>query len=128
MPEMKKKNYSIHVYVLSCSVIPTRSNTMDCRPPGSSVHGILQARILEWIAILFSKGSYWPMDWTLSLALQVDYLPLLWLSSKESACQVGDPGLTPWVRKIPYRRKWQPTPIFFFGKSHGQRSLVGYNP
>ena len=30
---------------------------MDCSPPGSSVHGILQARILEWVAIFFSKGS-----------------------------------------------------------------------
>ena len=35
-----------------------------CSPPGSSVHGILQARILEWVAISFSKGSFWPRDWT----------------------------------------------------------------
>ena len=35
---------------------------MDCSPPGSSVHGILQARILEWIAIPFSRGSSWPRD------------------------------------------------------------------
>ena len=34
----------------------------------------------------------------------------------------------PWVRKIPWRRKWQPTPVFLPGQSHGQRSLVGYNP
>ena len=34
----------------------------------------------------------------------------------------------PWVRKIPWRRKWQPTPVFLPGKSHGQRSLVGYSP
>ena len=32
----------------------------------------------------------------------------------------------PWVGKIPYRRKWQPTPVFLPGKSHGQRSLEGY--
>ena len=32
-------------------------NSMDCGPPGSSVHGILQAKILEWVAILFSRGS-----------------------------------------------------------------------
>ena len=31
----------------------------------------------------------------------------------------------PWVRKIPWRRKWQPTPVFLPGKSHGQRSLAG---
>ena len=33
-----------------------------------------------------------------------------------------------WVWKIPWRRKWQPTPVFLPGKAHGQRSLVGYSP
>ena len=51
---------------------------------------------------------------------------------KESACTAGDlgsiPGFNPWVLKIPWRRKWQPTPVFLPGKSHGQRSLVGYSP
>ena len=37
---------------------------MDCSLPGSSTHGILQARILEWVAIPFSKGSSWLRDWT----------------------------------------------------------------
>ena len=39
---------------------PTLCDPMDCSPPGSSVHGILQTRILEWIAISFSRGSSWP--------------------------------------------------------------------
>ena len=34
----------------------------------------------------------------------------------------------PWVGKIPWRRAWQPTPVFLTGKFHGQRSLVGYSP
>jgi len=34
----------------------------------------------------------------------------------------------PWVGKIPWRRKWQPTPVFLPGESHGQRSLAGYSP
>ena len=38
------------------------------------------------------------------------------------------PGFDPWVRKIPWRKKWQPTPVFLPEKSHGQRSLVGYSP
>ena len=38
---------------------------MDCSLPGSSVHGILQARKLEWVAMLFSRGSSWPRNWTL---------------------------------------------------------------
>ena len=37
-------------------------------------------------------------------------------------------GLCPWEGKIPWRRKWQPTPVFLPGKSQGQRSLVGYSP
>ena len=37
-------------------------------------------------------------------------------------------GFDPWIRKIPWRRAWQPTPVFMPGESHGQRSLVGYNP
>ena len=41
---------------------------------------------------------------------------------------VGDTGFDPWVRKIPWRRKWQPTPVFLPGKSQGQRSLAGYSP
>ena len=36
--------------------------------------------------------------------------------------------LDPWVRKIPWRRKWSPTPVFLPGESHGQRSLVGSSP
>ena len=36
-------------------------------------------------------------------------------------------GFDPWVGKIPWRRKWQPTPVFLLGEFHGQRSLVGYS-
>ena len=36
---------------------------MDCSPPGSPVHGILQARILDCVAISFSRGSFWPRNW-----------------------------------------------------------------
>jgi len=38
------------------------------------------------------------------------------------------PGFDPSVRKIPWRRAWQPTPVFLPGKFHGQRNLAGYNP
>ena len=42
--------------------------------------------------------------------------------------QCGRPGFDPWVRKIPWRRKWQPTPVLLPEKFHGLRSLVGYSP
>ena len=54
-----------------------------------------------------------------------------WLSAKESGCQCKRhkrQGFDPWVGKIPWRGKWQPTPVFLPGKSHGQKSLVGYSP
>ena len=50
-----------------------------------------------------------------------------WLSEKESACQCRRHkkcGFDLWVRKIPWRRKWQPTPVSLPGKSHEQRSLA----
>ena len=52
-------------------------------------------------------------------------------SGKENACRWGRCkrcGFSPWVRKIPQRRKWQPTPVFLPGKSRGQGSLLGYSP
>ena len=57
----------IHIYMKwsefaqSC---PTLCDPMDCSPPGSSVHGIFQARVLEWVAISFYRGSSWPRDRT----------------------------------------------------------------
>ena len=54
---------------------PILCDSMNCSPPGSSDHGILQARILEWVAIPFSKGSSQPRIKPRSVALQVDSLP-----------------------------------------------------
>jgi len=45
-----------------------------------------------------------------------------------NAGDIRDVEFNPWVRKIPWRRAWQPTPVFLPGESHGQRSLVGYSP
>ena len=62
-------------------------------------------------------------DWELGLPR--------WLIGKESTRQRRScrrPRFDPWVRKIPWRRKWQSTPVFWPGESHGQRSLVGYSP
>ena len=56
------------------------------------------------------------------------YWPPWWHRSKEFTCQCRRHGIDPWVRKIPWRRKWQPTLVFLPGKSHGQRSLVSYRP
>ena len=56
----------------------------------------------------------WEIPWTEELV--IDCLP----------CK--KPGFNSWVRKIPWRRKWQPTSVFLPEESHGQRSLAGYSP
>ena len=102
----------------------TLCNPMDCSLPGSSVHGIFQARILEWVAISFSRGSSRPRDRAcisfiscigrqvlyhctgeviymcvcvcvcVCVCMNVCRLPW-WLSGKESARNAGDPGSIP---------------------------------
>ena len=67
-------SYSIWFSYLVCMCLVIQScltlcNPMDCSPPGSSVHGILQVRILEWVAMPSYKGSSQPRDWT-----QVSYI------------------------------------------------------
>ena len=47
---------------------------------------------------------------------------------KASVYNAGDPGLIPGLGRFPWRRKWQSTPVLLPGKSHGQRSPVGYSP
>ena len=67
--------YGWKVNVLATQSCPTLSDYTDCSPPGSSVHGIRQVRILEWVAIPFSRGSSWPREWTWVSALQADSSP-----------------------------------------------------
>ena len=50
-------------YCLAAKSCPSLWDPMDCSPPGSSVHGISQTRILEWVAISYSRGSSQPRDW-----------------------------------------------------------------
>ena len=80
---------------------PTLSDPMDCSLPGSSAHGIFQARVLEWGAIAFSERR--------------DMLPTpVFLgfprgsADKESACNAGDLGLIPGLGRYPGERKGYP--------------------
>ena len=61
--EFRAEEARCPMYV-SHSVVSDSCDPMDCSPPGSSVHGILQARVLEWVAISFSRESSWPRDQT----------------------------------------------------------------
>ena len=58
-------------------------------------------------------------------------LAFQWLSGEKSTCQCRSHRrcrFNPWVRKIPWKREWQPIPVFLTGKSYGQRNLAGYSP
>ena len=59
-----KKEWTICMRAKLPQSCPTLCDPMDCNPPVSSDHGILQARILEWVVMPSSKGSSWPRDWT----------------------------------------------------------------
>ena len=93
---------------------------------GLSLYTQPQAHIaIDWMQK--QMGQYSSL---LLVILYRDWLPQ-WLSRQRICLQhkrYRRRGFNPWVRKIPWRRKWQPTSVFLPGKSHGQRSLVGYSP
>ena len=77
-------------------------------------------------------GQLVAVDTSLFLVSGLFYVGLpRWLSGEESTCQCRRcrrSRLDPWVGRIPWRRKWQSTPVFLPGESDGQRSLVGHSP
>ena len=88
---------------------PTLYNAMDCSPPGSSVHGILQARILEWVAIPFSRGSSWPRDWTRVSCIAGGFFTV-WAPREASYHQSSLLLLSPshwWLAKQVFFLMWQ---------------------
>ena len=101
--------YCLHAKSLQLCL--TLCASTDSSPPGFSVHGIPQARIVEWVACPPPRDLTDPGIKSSSLT--------------SPACNTE---FNPWVGKIPWRRKWQPTPVFLPGEFHGQRSLVGYSP
>ena len=66
---------------------PILCDPVDCSPPGSSIHGILQARVLEWVAISFSWGSSQPRDQTLCCIVGTYYSFCIWVVSANSKLQ-----------------------------------------
>ena len=64
LSNMRHSVLAVNDHVLSLQSCLTLCDPMDYSPPGSSVYGISQAKILEWVAISFSRGSFWPRDGT----------------------------------------------------------------
>ena len=78
---------------------PTLCDPMDYSPPGSSVYGILQARILEWVATLSSRGSSWPRDWTVISFVSCIGRPVL-----NQQCHLGSRSNSTYPRLVMYAK------------------------
>ena len=102
---------------------------MDCSPPGSSVHGTLQARILEWVGIRFSGESSRPRDWAQVSCIAGLFFTIWAILYQLRASLVGqllknllavrETWIWSWVGKIPWRRERLSTPVFWPGEFHG---------
>ena len=105
---------------------PCLENHVDRGAWRATVHAVAKSRIrLKWLSThtcneIYKSSFYWTLDVMRGSPGR--------LSSKEPTCQCRRCRFNPWVGKIPWRKKWQPTPVFLPGKSHGQRSLAGYSP
>ena len=77
---------------LQAQLCLTLRHPVDCSPPGSSVHGILQARILGWVAIAFSRASFQPQTSNPGLLCLLHSLALLWPSSMDRGDGLGGKG------------------------------------
>ena len=113
------------------SVLPTSSPTrsfLNIERTGGNWFGILDPA--HHSRENGSCSHRFPRTVSSSLSGNIQRIPR-WLSDKESTCQCRRyrrRGFDPWVGKIPWRRTWQPTPVFLPGESHGWRSLAGYSP
>ena len=76
----------------------------------------------------FTPSWFLPNLYNLNLGRKAKSLILCMLDWNKQCRRYRRCGFDCWVRKIPWRRKWQPTQVFSSGKSHGQRSLVGFSP
>ena len=114
---------------LSLQSCLTLCDPMDCSPPGSSVHGILQARILAWVAMPSSGDLPDPGIESVSLCLlcwQVASLPLASPGdshSKESACNAGDLSLIPGLGRSPGEGKGYP--LWYSGLENSMVKSMG---
>ena len=92
--QLKTVQSTTWVKVLITQSCPTLCNPMDCSLPGSSVHGILQARILVWVAIPFSRGSSQPSDRTQVSLIEGRFFTI-WATKEAQEYRSGWPSPSP---------------------------------
>ena len=113
---------------------PTLSDPMDCSLPGSSVHGIFQARVLEWVVIAFSDECNCAVVLEKAMAPHSSTLAwkISWMEEPSRLQSMGSLRVRhDWATSLSlftfmhWRRKWQLTPVFLPGEYQGWGSLVG---
>ena len=102
---------------------PTLWDPMGCSSPGSPVHGVFQARILEWVAISFSRGSSWPRDWT-QVSLIASGFFLVWATRETLFCKQSYKG----PRKLTQTRIPTAPIIGLFSITQTCQSSLGSRP
>ena len=100
--------------IMDCGgvLLSVRSFKHNCRMPGPRLGLLVQGHLIKWTTL-----EYYGLP--------------QWLNGNESACtagDVGEAGSVPGLGKMPWRKKWQPTPVFLPGEFHGQRSLMDFSP
>ena len=82
----------------------------------------------EWFTYTYMYIYIFQIFFWYRLLQHIEYNSLCYTVNPCCLSNSWRPGFDPWVGKIPWRRKWKPTPVFLPGKSHGLRILVGYSP
>ena len=90
---------------------PTLCNPMHCSPPGSSVRGILQTRILEWVVISSSRGSSWSRVWTM-VSYIVDRFFIVWATREAPRIVIGNIQNVKLFPSLLLKTSQLPTPLF----------------
>ena len=92
----------VRVCMLSLQSCPILCDPMNCSPPGSSVHGILQARILEWVAMSFSRGSSWTRDQTHVSWIALFITSTSWEAPDRDVVKIP----SPWTHRSTQNQAW----------------------
>ena len=98
-------------------------------PPSPALNLSQHQGLSQWVG-LFTSGDQSTGASALASVIPMNFLPMNFPGGSDSSICLSicrRPGFDPWVGKICWRRKWKSTPVLFPGKSHGQRSLVGYS-
>ena len=97
--------------------------------PSNEYSGLISFFRMDWLDLIAVQGTLKNLLQHHSLKASVlQHLAFFGSEGKASAFNAGRSGFDPWVRKILWRRKWQPTPVPLPGKSHRRRSPAGYSP